>query len=126
MARWDDGTNGLSRRERKGGSEDGGRWRDVVNAEAVRPAREAGRIIAAEKNYQNKAGMLLIQNHFHFWNQPKAGMFVKTSQLREKAGMSFINKQVSIFQVERTVINIMKTSLLSRIRRNVHDMKQVS
>lgn len=97
----------------------------IVNPKAM-GSSEAGRIIAAEKIIKNKAGMLLIQNDFHFWNQPKAGMFMKTRQLREKAGMSFINKQVVVFQGERTVINIVKTSLLSQVWRNVYDMKQVS
>jgi hypothetical protein len=51
--------------------------------------------LVAQKNFKNKAGMLLMANHFCFWKGPKAGMYMKTLELSKKAGILLINKLVS-------------------------------
>jgi hypothetical protein len=42
------------------------------------------------KKSQNKAGMSIKGNDFHFWKSAKAGMFMKTTKLSKKAGMLLI------------------------------------
>ena len=43
-----------------------------------------------QEKSQNKAGMSLIANDFHFWNLAKAGMSMKKMELFRKAGMLLI------------------------------------
>jgi hypothetical protein len=63
---------------------------------------------APRQKIKNEAGMSMIINDFYFWNLAKAGMFMKTSELSEKAGMSLINKSVTNYRESGIVLCYLK------------------
>jgi hypothetical protein len=65
--------------------------------------------------------MFMITSDFHFWNRAKAGMFMKTIKLREKAGMLYINNDVTSSKKPRPDHILFKEINLTSNARNVYD-----